>query len=98
MSFIASTLFTLVSENTNKVRTERTYMLGSERKVVVSLKYNNHICADAYVLEPHDATWYDCDGVEHVERRDWLRISHDDDAPVELLLARAYGALMCYRA
>ena len=98
MNFIASSLFTLVSENANFVRTERVYMLGSDRKVVVSIKHNSHIYADAYVLEPHDAVWYDGDGEEHVERREWLRVSHDDDAPVELLLARAYGALMCYRA
>ena len=98
MSFIASSLFTLVSEKANRVRTERVYMLGSERKVVVYLRHDNHISADAYVLEPHDAVWYDGDGEEHVERREWLHVSHDSDVPMELLLARAYGALMCYRA
>lgn len=99
MENIAATLFVVESEVENRLWVERTYTLGSDRKVVVrDSKLTERISADAYIRDPHDHVWYDGDGEERVERREWRLVSHDTDAPRDVLLARAWGVLMCYRA
>ena len=86
------------------VTTTKTFSIGDKRKIVVEERKEHgyrfpDVTVTAYINDPHEDVWYDCDGNERTRHEEWRRVFHEKTAHYDWLvdnaIAKAYGVLMC---
>lgn len=108
MQNIVRQLITEVSCETEEsnlyVTTTRTFNIGDKRKIVVEEETRRghrfpDVTIKAYINDPHEDVWYDCDGNECTSHVEWRKVFHEKTAHydwlVDNVIAKAYGVLMC---
>lgn len=93
---------TLIDTEDTRFSTRYTYAMSDTRRIEVTVSKNGSdmyaVKANAYIYEPHDEIWYDCNGDERSKRVDWLSVGYVSSMPknqVDNVIAMMYGVLIC---